>query len=232
MTAEQLEELRAFDTPTVSNAIELFGVRPRTEGFMGPEIKCIIPIDKPMVGYACTGRMSSGAPPIAEQQDPWRAFFSSARETPSPTIAVIQDMDPSSVGSLWGEVNVSSAKAMGCVGVVTNGGVRDVTDVARLDFGYFAGCVLVSHAWDHLEAVGGPVEVGGLTVNPGDLLHADRHGVLVVPLEIAGGLADACRQVQSAEKVVMKGCREAGYDVDVEQLMKWREEMTRRRSLG
>jgi regulator of RNase E activity RraA len=231
LSNEQLEELKQFDAPTISNAIESFDIRSRAAGFMSPKIRCILPYDKPMIGYACTAKMSALQPPTAEQSSLMRLFFEELGAAPAPSIAVIQDLDPDPVGSLWGEVNASSAKVLGCVGVVTNGGVRDLKEVEELEFGYFASCVLVSHAYDHLETVGGPVEVGGLTVHPGDLVFTDRHGVIQIPHDVAPKLADACRHAIWAEEPVTLNCRKRfGQEVTVEELWKWREEMARRRS--
>ena len=128
LTAEQLEELRGFDTPTVSNAIERFAVRPHTEGFMSPMIKCILPCDKPVIGYACTAKISAMRPPTPEQQGLLVSYYAKVKETPFPTLAVIEDIDPAPVGSFWGEVQSSIHKALGCTGVITSGGVRDLDE--------------------------------------------------------------------------------------------------------
>jgi regulator of RNase E activity RraA len=231
LTAEELAELRNFDTPTISNAIERFNVRPFTEGFMGPEIKCILPCDKPIIGYACTAKISALKPPTEEQKELAMAYYAKVKETPFPTITVIEDIDPKPVGSFWGEVQGSIHKALGCIGVVTNGGVRDLDEVERLQFKYFASCVLVSHAYVHIEDYDCPVNIGGLTVRPGDLLHADKHGVILIPHEIAPALAEACRKAQWAEEPVIHGCRERFVTgVSLEELKAWRQEMARRRT--
>ena len=231
LTKEQLEELQEFDSPTVSNAIESFDIRLRTEGFMGPEIKCIIPYAKPMVGYACTAKMSALKPPTPEQQELVYEYYAAVKNTPSPTITVIQDLDPSPIGSLWGEVHASIHKALGCVGTLTNGGVRDLDEVKALHFGYFASCILVSHAYDHIEEYNCPVTIGGLMVHPGDLLHADQHGVVLIPHEIAPELANACRRARYAEEPVIRNCqRKFDEGMTLEELRQWREEMQRRRS--
>jgi regulator of RNase E activity RraA len=144
---------------------------------------------------------------------------------------VIQDVDPVPTGSFWGEVHASVHKALGCVATITNGGVRDLAEVKNLGFGYFASCVLVSHAYVHVEEFGCPVTFGGLTVHPGDLLHADQHGVILIPHEIAPELAQVCRNIQYAEEPVLKGCRERfETGVELDELKTWREEMQRRRA--
>ncbi len=230
LSPAQLEELRNFDTPTIANAIERFKIRPNTEGFMGPEIKCILPLDRPIIGYACTAKISALRPPTEEQKGLNMPYYAKVKATPS-AITVIEDLDPKPVGSFWGEVQASIHTALGCKGVVTNGGVRDLDEVQRLNFGYFASCVLVSHAYVHLEAFDCPVNVGGLTVKPGDLLHADKHGVIVIPHEIAPDLADACRKAAWAEEPVIHGCRERFVTgVGLEELAEWRQEMAKRRA--
>jgi regulator of RNase E activity RraA len=231
LTAEQLEELRGFDTPTVSNAIERFAIRPNTEGFTGPMIKCVLPCDKPVVGYACTAKISALRPPTPEQQEKLTAYYAKIKETHFPTFAVIEDIDPAPIGSFWGEVQSSIHKALGCIGVITSGGVRDLDEADKLGFKYFSSCVLVSHAYVHVEDYDCPVSIGGLTVRPGDLMHADKHGVVLIPREIAPELADACRKAQWSEEPVIQGCKqrfETG--ATVEEIKTWRQEMIRRRA--
>ncbi len=231
LTAEQIEELRGFDTPTISNAIERFNVRPRTEGFAGPHVRSVIDYARPMVGYACTVRVSALEPPSQEQLDLVFAFYGRLEATPSPSIAVVQDMDDASIGSFWGEVNASVCKSLGCIGTITDGGVRDIDEVAELGFGYHARHVLVSHAYVHVVEHDIPVEIDGLAVNPGDLLHADKHGIVLIPAEVAPQLAEACRKTQYAEEPVVRGCRERSYqNVSLEDIRRWRNEMQKRRS--
>lgn len=231
LTMEQIEELRKFDTPTVSNAIERFNLRPRTEGFMSPQIKCVLSYDKPIIGYACTAKVSAMNPPTTEQAKMAMEYYAKMQSTPSPKLAVIQDIDPTPIGSFWGEVQASVHKALGATGVITNGGVRDLDEVKALGFSYFASCVLVSHGYIHVEAYDCAVVIGGLTVKPGDLLHADKHGVVLIPNEIAPELAEACRKAAWAEEPVINGCRK-GFEtgIDLEELRLWRDEMAKRRS--
>ncbi len=232
LTKEQLEELMSFDTPTISNAIERFNIRSKIEGFMSPDIKCILPCKKTIIGYACTAKISTIKPPTPEQQNLAMDYYAKVQETDFPTISVLQDIDPKPAGSFWGEVNATTHKALGCLATITNGGVRDLKEVEELGFGYFASCVLVSHCYTHVEEYDCPVEVGGLTVKPGDLLAADRHGVISIPKEIAPKLADACRKAAEAELPVLNGCRKAiaeGRKVSMEELAKWRAEMAAKR---
>jgi 4-hydroxy-4-methyl-2-oxoglutarate aldolase len=227
LTAQQIEELKQFDTPTISNAIEFFGVRPRTEGAMRPTIRKMFENGRRIVGYAATAKMSATVPPTDAQKALAMDYYTRVKTAPKPTLTVLQDLDPEPRGSFWGEVQVSIHRSLGCTGVITNGGVRDLDEVQELGFEYFASCLLVSHANVHLEAVDCPVEVGGLTVRPGDLLHADRHGVALIPAAVAPHLAEACRAAQAAEVPVIGNCRPhfgAG-DVDLDRLAGWRTEM-------
>ncbi len=181
LSTAQLEELRQFDSPTVSNAIQRFGLRPKAEGFMRSEIRAVLKPERPFVGYAVTAKIRASTLPTDEQKELSFAYYEHVRSAEGPTIAVIEDLDADPVGSFWGEVQVTTHLALGCIGTITSGGVRDLDEVAALGFGYLARCVLVSHANVHIEAAACPVTVGGLVVRPGDLLFADQHGALLIP---------------------------------------------------
>lgn len=146
-TPELLETLRQFDAPTVANAIEVFDIQPRNTGFMDASIRCMFPDMGVMVGYACTAIMAANYQPPnplpVERPDWWRKVA----ETPGPRVVVMQDSDPQPVGSFWGEVQGNIHKALGCIGLVTNGGVRDMDEVRAMDFQFYASTVLVSHAY-------------------------------------------------------------------------------------
>lgn len=224
LTKHQLEELRKFDSPTISNAIETFNIRPRTEGFMGPEIKCILPYEKPIIGYAATAIISSAKNPNSRQKELLYDSYANVKKTPSPSFLVIQDIDPLPIGCFWGEIQATTHSALGCVGTITNGGVRDLDEVSQLGFGYFASYILVSHAYVHIVDYNCPVNVGGLTINPGDLLHADKHGVVLIPEKISLQLAEACKRVQLSEKPIIEGCREKiSIGIEIDEIRKLRE---------
>jgi len=212
LSPEGLAELRRYTTPTVANAIETFELRPRTAGFMSSQIRCLFPDLGAMVGYAYTATCrASTAPPetaTALRLASWRAL----EAVPAPRIMVIQDLDdPAGVGAYWGDVQSNIHRALGCVGAVTNGSVRDLDEVHALGFHFFAGSVSVSHAYVHLVEIGNPVVVGGLTVRPGDLLHGDQHGVIAVPLEAAGRIAEGVEKVDRVERQVISYCQSPGF---------------------
>lgn len=234
LTAAQLEALRKFDTPTICNAIEGFGVRARTEGFTRPGL-CLRAAmeEKPMVGYACTGVISARHPARPEHSAVMERYYEQYEGCALPQVAVIQDLDETPVGSFWGDVQATVHRALGCIGTVTNGGVRDIEEVRKVGFYLLSKEVLISHAYIHMVEAGGTVEICGMTVSPGDLIHADAHGAIVIPRELAPCLAEACVRAMSAEDALLLPCREAlreGRRVTAREIMAWREEMTARRA--
>jgi len=212
LTPDVLARLRTFSSPTLANAVETFNLRPRTAGFMSSQIRCIFPDLGPMAGYAFTATCRASTQPPRDagtrRIEMWRAL----EETPAPRIVVIQDLDdPPGIGAYWGEVQGNIHRALGCIGTVTNGGVRDLDEVRALGFHFFAGSVVVSHAYVHLVDFGKPVDVGGLTVRPGDLLHGDQHGILSIPLEIAARLDEGVQKVDREERQIIEYCQSPGF---------------------
>jgi 4-hydroxy-4-methyl-2-oxoglutarate aldolase len=204
-----LEALRKYDTPTLSNAIETFDVRPRDEGYMSHEIRCMFPDLGVMIGYAATATMRARG---AASSDPER-LTAHVRAVPGPRVVVVQDLDdPPAHGALWGEVMATTYTALGCVGTVTDGCVRDLEEARAVGFHFFARSTGVSHGYVRTETVGEPVTVGGLTVGPGDLLHADRHGVLLIPADIAAELPAAADRVVAAEQDFIGWVRSPEFD--------------------
>ncbi|MCI0776982.1 MAG: RraA family protein [Chloroflexi bacterium] len=213
LTGEELDALRGITSPTISNAIETFDVRSRSEGFMDASIRCMFPDLGGMVGYAVTAKIAARKKPQTSLS--YFDMFDAMAAVPKPWLVVIEDLDwPNPIGSYWGEVNGSIYKGMGCVGLVTNGGVRDLDEVVETGFHFFASCVLVSHAYVHLEEVGTPVSVGGLTVSPGDLLHGDKHGVVSIPHEIAREVAAASAEVERRERPIIDFARSSAMSAD------------------
>ena len=212
----ELLAVARLDTPTVANAIETFDVRPRNEGFMGPEVRSIFPDFPSIAGYAVTCKIRAKEPRPQSgsyvQRFDWWDFIVSV---PPPRVVVIEDLDdPPGIGSFWGEVNGSIHQALGCLGVVTNGGVRDLKEVREMGFHYYAQHVVVSHAYVHQVEFGKPVQVGGLTVKPGDLVHADKHGVHVIPIDIAAKIPDAAARIFDREHRIIDYCHSPAFTVE------------------
>ena len=213
LTPAELDALRGITSPTICNAIETFDVRPRNEGFMDPSVRSMFPDLEPIVGYAVTAKIAARDKPQSSLS--YFDMFESMQNIPKPWVFVIEDLDyPNPIGSYWGEVNGSIYKGIGCLGVITNGGVRDLDDVEPTGFHFFASCVLVSHSYVHLEEVGTPVSVGGLTVTPGDLLHGDKHGVTSIPQEIARDVAQASADVEARERPIIDFARSSNMSAD------------------
>lgn len=234
LSRAQLDALAQFDTPTICNAIEGFQVRSRIEGFTDPSLRMRAAMeDRPMVGYACTGIISARHPAGREHADVMRRYFEQFEKWSLPTVAAIQDIDPTPVGSFWGDVQATVHRAMGCVGTITNGGVRDIDEVKKVGFYLFSKEILISHAYVHMLEAGTTVDICGMSVRSGDLIHADSHGAIVIPCEIAEYVADACVRAMAAEDALLNPCREAlklGRRVTAEEVMTWRAEMQQRRS--
>jgi len=216
ISVEDLEALRSLDTCTVSNAIETFGVRLRNAGFADARVRCMFEDFPPMVGYAATAQLYSGEPPITGRIYPDRTdFWNSILQIPAPRIVVLEDMDnPPGVGAFVGDMNAAILRALGCIGYVTDGAVRELPRVKQQGFHLFAGNVAVSRAYAHIFEFGSQVKVGGLEVQPGDLLHGDRHGLLIVPKEVAPEIPAAAARVREAEQDVIDFCQSPEFSVD------------------
>jgi 4-hydroxy-4-methyl-2-oxoglutarate aldolase len=215
-----LESLRGYDSCTLSNAVETFDVRPRDTGYMAHDIRCIFPELPVMVGYAATITMRARGNVERRDDEPvWRHVLS----VPAPRVLVAQDLDdPPGRGAFWGEVMSTIFSKLGCEGTVTNGSVRDLKEVRDIGFRYFATSVGVSHAYVRWEEVAIPVQVGGSTVRPGDIIHADRHGVLLVPNEVVKDLPAAADRVIASEQELIQWVRSPEFTL---------EELIRRRAV-
>jgi regulator of RNase E activity RraA len=204
-----LHALRGYDTPTMANAIETFDVRPRDTGFASYEVRCMFPDLPVMVGYAATATMRARGPGQGDPEPLWRHV----REVPGPRVVVVQDLDdPPAHGAMWGEVMATTFTALGCLGVVTDGSVRDLDEAHAIGFRFFARGAGVSHACQRSVDIGVPVTVGGLTVEPGDLLHADKHGVLLIPHDLAASLPEAADKVIASEQRFLTWVRSPDFD--------------------
>ena len=211
-----LEQLRQLDSCSVANAIETFGVRLRNAGFADSRVHCIFEDFPPMVGYAATLHVRTSDPPMEGESYYYRLdWLDHVLSIPSPRVLVIQDMDRQpGLGSFIGDVHANMLRALGCVGVVTNGAVRNVEAARALKFQMFAGNVSVSHAFAHIFDFGGPIEVGHMPVRPGDLLHGDQHGVQTVPLEIAQNIPDVAQKMIEEEREIVQLCQSDGFTLE------------------
>lgn len=216
LASEQFEILRRLDACTLANAIETFHARLRNEGFADNSVRCLFPHLRPMLGYAATVKIRGSAPPTTasnytDRTDWWDYILS----LPAPRVVVVQDVASKvGLGSLLGAVHVNILRALGCAGAVTNGSVRDLPAAEKLDFPLFAGSVSVSHAYVHIVEFGTPVEIGGLKIESGDLLHGDLHGIQSIPSDIAGKIPLAAAEIIAREQELIALCQSEDFSLD------------------
>lgn len=227
----ELEQLRRLRTPIVYDALERLNLRPKTEGYTDATVRSILPALGSFVGFARTGKIACELPPASgERVVPWIEVWRYVEGQAGPTIAVVQDLDSvPGRGCVWGDVSASIFKAQGCIATVTNGAVRDIRDVEAIGFGLFAGSVVVGHGYGRFVELDTPVKIGGIVVHPGDLIHADEHGVLVIPKDVdAAELLRLADHVVAAERKVIEFCRRPGLDLDeLDKLHTWSMETER-----
>lgn len=224
LSPDILQKLAHFDSPTISNVIELFELRQRNCGFMTPAIRSLFPELPPIVGCAATATYrSSRALAQGEAVSSLAEHVEALCALPSPRIVVFQDLDEPPAAATFGEVMAAVYKRFGCVGLITSGAARDLEAVRRMDFAVFASGISVSHGFGRIENVNCLVSVGGLTIRPGDLIHADLNGVVTIPDAIAGQVADTCSGWMEAEAIVLDYLKRP--EVDVEGLKKALEQL-------
>ena len=214
LSAEELAFLRSVDSPTVANAIELFKVRDRCDGFIGGNVRSLFPELPPMVGAALTVTMNDEHGPVKGRDGFWQMFDAIAA-MPAPSVVVVKDVSgrPNRV-AFCGEVMATLAQRLGAVGYVTDGTVRDLHEVRALGLPYFASGTCVAHANFWIEEVGVDVELDGETIRTGDLLHGDANGIVVVPREVLAGLPEAVESVRTKEAELMAFVRSDAFTMD------------------
>ncbi|PIV74615.1 MAG: acyl transferase [Rhodobacteraceae bacterium CG17_big_fil_post_rev_8_21_14_2_50_65_11] len=214
MDQELLTLLRKVDTPTVCNAIEVAQGKRGFNAFTRGTMQASDPAGV-MVGYAVTAQIAALAPPTEDAatiRARRMAYYKAMAAGPKPSVAVVEDLDyPNAIGAYWGEVNTTIHKGFGMSGALTNGVMRDLGDMAP-DFPVVAGSIGPSHGFVHVRSVNQPVRVMGMDVRPGDLVHADRHGAVVIPPEVLGALGAAIGKMQQTERLVLDPARAEGFD--------------------
>jgi 4-hydroxy-4-methyl-2-oxoglutarate aldolase len=216
LSDQQLEALRSLDACTLANTIETFRERLRNEGFVNQTVRSLFPRLAPMVGYAATIRIRGSSPPTADRPYADRTdWWDYVLSVPPPRVLVVQDVATQpGLCSLVGEVHMNILRTLGCIGVVTNGSVRDIPAASAAGFHYFAGSVSVSHGYVHIVEFGRSVEIGGMSIASGDLLHGDLHGVQSVPLAIAAQIPAAAAGIVAREQGLIALCRSPGVTLD------------------
>lgn len=213
-----LEALAKYDTPTICNAMEVVAPQRRLIGFTTRPLVCPFPDLPPIVGYARTATIRATAAsslPPAEQQAQRLAYYEYVGTGVGPRISVIQDIDGAEAGfgAFWGEVNSAVHQALGCLGVITDGSIRDIPQWAP-GFQALAGSIGPSHAHVHVAGFGDEIRVSGMTVRSGDLIHADRHGAVVIPLDVAAQLPEAAELCGRREVPILDIARSSAFSLE------------------
>lgn len=215
-SAAEIAALAAYDTPTLCNALEIAAPERRATGFTVHPFTVADPSLGPIVGHVRTARIRAmtapPGPPEAVRALRER-YYEHVAEAPGPTVVVIEDMDPiPGFGAFWGEVNSAIHKGLGCLGCITNGSFRDLAELAP-GFQILGGMVGPSHAWVHLVDVGVDVTVHGMEAADGDIVHADRHGAVIVPKAAVAKLPAAVDLVTRREAPILEAARAEGFDI-------------------
>lgn len=217
MDASLLKLLKSVDTPTVCNAIEVAQGKRGFDAFTRGTMLCSDPDAGAMVGYARTAKIAAVNPPeeppevIRKRRMEYYRHMATAS---GPAVTVVEDLDyPECIGAYWGEINTTVHKGFGISGALTNGVMRDLGDLPE-DFPVVAGSIGPSHGFVHVREVATSVSIFGLTIHDGDLVHADRHGALVIPPEVVPDLEQAIQKLLETEKLVLEPARQPGFDFD------------------
>jgi regulator of RNase E activity RraA len=214
LTRERLDFLRGVDSPTVANAVELVADRERAEGYIGGKVRCLFPDLGVMAGQALTVKVSNARGPVASRDGYWR-MWEALERMPRPSVIVMQDIsgEPSRC-AYAGEVMATLAQHLGAVGMVTDGGYRDLAEVRDLGFHYYAQYAVVAHGNFAIHEVGEPVFLDGQWIATGDILHGDANGIVVVPAGVLDALPDAVERIRSRERRLMDFIRSDRFDLD------------------
>ena len=206
------EHLRQFDTPTICNALEIAKGARFTTGFTRRRLLAASTKLPPIVGYARTVMIRCSEPfDSAVRKQKLLGYYEYLAQPLQPSISVVQDIDSQAgLGAFWGEVNTNIHWGLGCVGAVTNGSMRDL-DMMNSQFQCLAGTLSPSHAFVQVVDFGKPVDIFGMTVRDGDIVHADRHGAVVIPTDLLEKLPAAIDLMARREKVLLDAAKQPGF---------------------
>lgn len=218
MTPSLLKLLQSVDTPTVCNAIEVAQRKRGFDTFTRGTMLSSAPDEPAIVGYARTAKIAAvKAPTEAPEVIKARrmAYYKHMADAPMPAVAVVEDTDfPDCIGAYWGEINTTVHKGFGLSGTLTNGVMRDLGDVPT-GYPVIAGSIGPSHGFVHVQEIGTQVEIFGMTVTEGDLIHADRHGALAIPKDVIETLEASIEKLLSTETLILEPARTAEFNFEV-----------------
>jgi regulator of RNase E activity RraA len=222
LSHSELLQLKRWNTPTIYNGWEQITKHdPAADAFNIEECRDFMPQMGPMVGYAVTLVIEpSNKAHKTTLPNAWAEYRKYVGSVPGPKIVVVQDLDkPRVIGSFWGEVNSNAHRALGCVGTITDGAVRDLDEMNNAGFKGIARRLCVGHGHGMPVRWGIEVEVFGRKVQPGQLIHADKHGFMVIPEEDEAGLLDAAREMDAFECNTLIAAARSSAGLPVEQVL-------------
>ena len=209
-----IEFLKTVDSPTLSNAVETLHVQPRDKGFTPMHVRCLFPELGRLCGYAVTAQVETVTQLYPTEERTFLELFQAVADSPKPAVVAFQEIGGHPDYSAHsGEIMATAFSRLGAVGLVTDGGVRDVPEVRGLQFQYFARGTVVSHAHFKIVRVGVPIQIHGLEIKPGDLLHGDENGLMSVPAAALEGVAAAVEQVRARERRLLDFMRGPDFSV-------------------
>lgn len=217
ITADELKGLSQWDTPTICNALEIVAPERRGHGFTVEPFSCLDPSLPPIVGFARTVKIRAATPDLSTSAKgvvdrfPYYEYVASGDGS---TIVVLEDVDPKpGVGAFWGEVHTAVHKGLGALGAITNGSYRDIPDSAP-GFQLLGGSVSPSHAFVRPVDFNCPVNVHGMEVDHGDIIHADQHGAVVIPAEVVTQIPDAVDLISRREAHILDATKSDGFNIE------------------
>jgi regulator of RNase E activity RraA len=210
--AELIAYLKTVDTATLANAIELLNLRPRAEGYASLDLKCLFPELGPMCGYAVTAHVETVTLGTPRTEEAFVELFEAVEASPKPAVVVMQDIGGDRDRAAHaGEVMATIFTNLGAIGLVSDCGVRDLSAVRKLGFHYFARGAVASHANYRMVRTGIPVEITGVTIRPGDMVHADENGLITVPEPGREKLHELVDQILAKERSLLDFVRASGF---------------------
>ena len=214
-SAHLIEHLKTIDSPTLSNAIETLDLQRRDAGFTPRQIRCLFPELSRLCGYAVTAQVETVTGMHPTEEPPFLDLFKAVENSPQPAVVAFQEIGGhADYAAHCGEIMATAFTRLGAVGLVTDAGVRDVPEVRALRFHYFARGTVVSHASFRIVRVGVPIQVPGVEIKPGDLLHGDENGLLRVPAAALAGIPSAVDAVRARERRLMDFMRSPEFSVE------------------
>ena len=216
--------LAKYDTPTICNAIEIAEGRRTNKGFTKGNLVCANPKLPSFVGYALTAKIQGSQKPKTSpaiinklRMDYYRYVAEAGKNS----VLVIEDLDTTPIAAFWGELNVAIHKKLGIKGVLTNGALRDLDSLAS-NFQVLAGALSPSHAFVHLVDLDCKVKVFSLQIKAGDIIHADRHGAVIIEKKYLQIMPECVNAILEKEAPILKACREKNFDLTKLQKV-WRD---------